>query len=159
MRAFILFLLSCVSVLGADGDIQVYTTATTITKTASVVQEVYTRDGQTNLVRRTDTEAGVVRFRIHQFYHAGTAVGQYVAVPQGSSFTTEAGTPYRMSLECDASRNPQSLIIGTKDVLMLDRFTCTNGVFSPVQSSLIHTNLVRELQRAMEVWRKHSKQQ
>jgi hypothetical protein len=138
MRAFIVFLLSCASVLGADGDIRVVTTAKTNAETASITtKDFYTRDGQTNLVRHTKTKAGVVQIRIHRFYHAGSLVGDYVAMPDSSGFTTEAGTPYSASLECDASRNPKSVVIGTRDGVILDAFSYTNGVFSPVESSLL----------------------
>lgn len=98
MRAFIVFLLSCASVLGADGGIQVFTSAKTNAETASITtKEFYTRDGQTNLVRHTKTKAGVVQIRIHRFYHGGALVGDYVAMPDSSGLTTEAGTPYSVS--------------------------------------------------------------
>jgi hypothetical protein len=138
MRAFIIFLLSCASVFGADGDIRIVTIAKTNAETASIAtKDFYTRDGQTNLVRHTKSKAGVVQIRIHRFYHAGSLVGDYVAMPDSSGFTTEAGTPYSVSLECDASRNPKSVVIGTKDGVILDAFSYTNGVFSPVESSLL----------------------
>ena len=97
----------------------------------------YARDAQTNLVRHTKTKAGIVQIRIHRFYHAGSLVGDYVAMRDSSGFTTEAGTPYSVSLECDASRNPKSVVIGAKDGVILDAFSYTNGVFSPVESSLL----------------------
>jgi len=138
MRAFIVFLLSCAPVFAADAGIQVVTTAKTNAETASVItKDFYTRDGQTNLVRHTNTKTGVVRIRIHRFYHAGTLVGDYVAMTDSSGFTTEAGTPYSVSLECDASRNPKSVVIGTKDGVILDAFSYTNGVFAPVESSVL----------------------
>lgn len=138
MRAFIAFLLSCAAVFGADGDIRVVTTAKTNAETASITtKDFYTRDGQTNLVRHTKTKTGVVQIRIHRFYHAGTLVGDFVAMPDSSGLTTEAGTPYSVSLECDAARNPKSVVIGTKDGAILDAFSYTNGVFSPVESSTL----------------------
>ena len=138
MRAFIVFLLSCASVFGADGGIQVVTTAKTNAETVSVTtKDFYTRDGQTNLVRHTKTKAGVVQIRIHRFYHAGALVGDYVAMPDSSGLTTEAGTPYSVSLECDASHTPKSVVLGTKDGVILDAFSYTNGVFVPVESSIL----------------------
>lgn len=138
MRAFIVFLLSCSSVFGADGDIQVVTIAKTNAETVSITtKDFYTRDGQTNLVRHTKTKAGVVQIRIHRFYHAGSLVGDYVAMRDSCGFTTEAGIPYSVSLECDAARNPKSVVIGTKDGLILDGFSYTNGVFFPVEKSLL----------------------
>jgi hypothetical protein len=138
MRAFIVFLLSCASVFGADGVIRVFTNAKTNAESITT-KDFYTREGQTNLVRHTKTKAGVVQIRIHRFYHAGSLVGDYVAMADSSGLTTEAGTPYSVSLECDASRNPKSVVIGTKDGVILDAFSYTNGVFYPVESSLLKT--------------------
>ncbi len=138
MRAFIVFLLSCAAAFGADGDIRVVTTAKTNAETASITtKDFYTRDGHTNLVRHTKTKAGVVQIRIHRFYHAGSLVGDFVAMPDSSGFITEAGTPFSVSLESDASRNPKSVVIGTKDGVIMDAFSCTNGIFSPIESSLL----------------------
>jgi hypothetical protein len=160
MRAFIIFLLSCASVFGADGVVQVVTTAKTNTETASITtKDFYTRDGQTNLVRHTGTKAGVVQIRIHRFYHAGSLVGDYVAMRDSSGFSTEAGSPYSVSLECDASRNPKSVVIGTKDGVMLDAFSYTNGVFFPVESSLLTkaNSVGSEVRGAMEELNERSK--
>ena len=130
--------MSCASVLGADRDIRVVTTAKTNAETASIItKDFYTRDGQTNLVRHTKTKAGAVQIQIHRFYHAGLLVGDYVAMRDSSGFTTEGGIPYSVSLDYDASRNPKSLIIGTKEGVILDAFSYTNSVFSPVASSLL----------------------
>jgi hypothetical protein len=137
MRAFIVFLLSCTAVLGADSEVRVVTTVRTNDSGRVSTKEVFTRGGQTNLVRNTATKAGVVQIRIHRFYHGASLVGDFVAMPDSSGFTTEAGTPYSVSLECDASRNPKSVVIGTKDGVILDAFSCTNGIFSPVESSLL----------------------
>ncbi len=153
MKSFIVFLLSCASVFGADSGIHVVSTATTNAESASITtKDFYTRDGQTNLVRHTKTKAGVVQIRIHQFYHAGALVGDYVATPDSSGFTTEAGTQYSVSLECDASHNPKSMVIGTKDGVILDAFSYTNGVFSPVESEFLTkaTATGSEVHEAME---------
>jgi hypothetical protein len=137
MRAFIIFLLSCASVLGADSDIHVATTVHTNDSGRVSTKEVFTRGGQTNLVRNTATKAGVVQIQLHRFYHAGSLVGEFVAMPDSSGLSTEAGTPYSVSLECDAARNPKSVLIGTKNGDVVDAFSYTNGVFVPVESSVI----------------------
>lgn len=136
MRGFIVFLLSCASVLGADGSIHVFSTAKTNAETAGIyLFDIFTRDGQTNLVRRTRTTlTGDVQIRIHRFYHAGTLVGDYVATRDSSGLTTEAGTPYSVNLQCAASGSPKFVVIGKKGVV-LDAFSFTNGLFSPVESS------------------------
>jgi len=138
MKSFIVFILSCASVYGANTGIQVVSTAKTDVETASnSTQDVFTRDGKTDLVRDTTTKAGSVQIRIHRFYHGGSLVGTFVAMPDSSGFTTEAGTSYSISLEFDASKNLKSAAIGTKDGVVLDAFTCANGIFSPVESSVL----------------------
>jgi len=81
--------------------------------------------------------AGVVQIRIHRFFHAGSLIGDFVAMPDSSGFTTEAGTPYSVSFESDVARNPKAVVIGTKEGVIVDAFNYTNGVFSPVESSVI----------------------
>jgi len=138
MKTFILFVMSCASVFGADTGIRVVTTAKTNAETASVyVTDVFTRDGQTNLVRTTKTKAGAMQIRIQKFYHDGVLIGDYVAVKDSSGFTTEAGSPYSVSFEFWPSKDIRSSVIGTKDGVILDAFTCTNGVFFPADTSVV----------------------
>jgi hypothetical protein len=138
MRVFIVFVLSCASVLGADTGVRIVTTAKTNAETASLyTRDVFTRDGQTNLVRTTKTKGGVVEARIQRFYHAGVLVGNYEAIRDSSGFSTEAGSPYAVTFEFWPSRDVRSAVIGTKDGVILDAFTATNGVFYPADSLLI----------------------
>jgi len=88
-------------------------------------------------VCRTKTKGGELQIRIQRFYHDGVLIGDYVAMRDSSGFTTEAGTPYSVSFEFWPSKDIRSAVIGTKDGVILDVFTCTNGVFSPVESSFI----------------------
>ena len=136
MRTFIVLILSCVSVSAADIGVRVVTTAKTNAETASIyTTDIFTRDGQTNLVRTAKTKAGTLQIRIQRFYHAGVLTGDYVATKDSSGFTTESGIPYSVSFEFWPSKDIRSAVIGTKDGTILDAFTCTNGVFSPVESS------------------------
>lgn len=138
MKTLIALLFSCASVCGADGDIRVVATAKTNAETAGITTTDFdTTDGQTNLVRHTKTKAGAVQIGIHRFYHAGRLVGDYVAMPGSSGFTTEPGTAYSVSVECDASRNPKSVVIGTKDGVVLVALSHTSAVCSPVASSVL----------------------
>ena len=139
MRALVVLLLSCASLFGADSVIQVFSTAKTNAQTSRIdMEDVFTRDGQTNLVRRTRTSmTGVVQIRIHRFYHAGVLVGDYVAMRDSSGLTTEAGCPYSVSLECDATHAPKSVVVGTKDGTILDAFSFTNEFFTPIEGALI----------------------
>jgi hypothetical protein len=130
-------ILSCASALGADTGIQVSTTVRTNESGSVSIKDVFTRDGQTNLVRNTSTKSGVVRIRIHRFYHGGLLVGDFVATPDSSGFTTEAGSPYSVSFEFGPTKAVKSAVIGTKDGVILDAFMATNGVFYPADISLI----------------------
>ncbi|MGP8197929.1 MAG: hypothetical protein ACLQU4_00325 [Limisphaerales bacterium] len=139
MKTLIVLILSCASVFGEDTGIHVVTTAKTNQETGSIsTKEVFTRNGQTNLVCNTKTKAGVVEIRIHRFYQAGLLVGDFVALPDSSGFTTEAGSPYSVSFEFGSSKEVKSAVIGTKDGVILDAFNCTNGVFHPAELRLIH---------------------
>ena len=138
MRAFIILILSCVSVLGADTGIRVVTTTKTNADTASIyTRDVFTRDGQTNLVRRSKTTTGVVQIRIYRFYHDGVHVGDYVTMRDSSGFTTEANCPYSVSFEFSRSKELASAVIGSKDGAILDAFSCTNGLLCPDEASRI----------------------
>jgi hypothetical protein len=132
-------ILSCPSIiLGADTGIRIVTRAKTNAETASIyTKDIFTRDGQTNLVRNTKTKAGVMQSRIHRFYHGGSLVGNFVAMPDSSGFTIEAGSPYSVSFEFGRSKDVRTAVIGTKDGVVLDAFICTNGLYSPVESSFI----------------------
>jgi hypothetical protein len=140
MKAFIVFFLSCASVLAADSDaVRVTTTTKTNASGAVTAIDTFTRAGHINLVRHTKTKAGSVQIRIHRFYHGGALVGDFMATPNSSGFTTEAGSPQSVSFEFDARREPTAAVIASKEGVIVDAFTCTNGVFSPVESSRIST--------------------
>ncbi|NGO40100.1 hypothetical protein G4L39_11955 [Limisphaera ngatamarikiensis] len=152
MGALIVFLLLCASLLGAEGDVRVVTTVRTNDSGSVYTTEVFTRAGQTNLVRTTVTEAGAVQIRIHRFYHSGTPVAIFVAMPHSSGITTEAGSAYSLSFEFDASHKPTSAVIGTKDGVVLDLFRCTNGIFTPVEGAVIQkaNAVIRDLKQLFD---------
>jgi YD repeat-containing protein len=132
MKTLIILIVSCLSALGADTGIRVFTSSTT---NASFIhtQDIYTRDGQTNLIRITDTKAGVVQIQIHRFYHDGSFLGYFEVAPESSGFVAETGSGYSMSFEFSQSKDAKSAVIG-KSHEVVDAFTCTNGVFIPVES-------------------------
>jgi len=137
MRVFIVLILFGVSLLGADTDIHVVSVVKTNESGSITMKDVFTRNGQTNLVRNTKTKSGVAQIRIHRFYHGGVLVGDYVATQNCSGVISEAGSPYSLSLEFGPGNIVKSAVIGSKDGEVLDAFSCTNGVFSPVESSRI----------------------
>ena len=136
MKIFLALILSCASVFAADSGIRVVTTVRTNESGSISTKDVFTRDGQTNLVRNTRTEDGVVQIRVHRFYHAGTQIGDYVAMKDSSGFTTEAGCPYSVTVEFWPSKEVRSVVFGTNGVIV-DAFMATNGVFSPADISVI----------------------
>jgi hypothetical protein len=75
--------------------------------------------------------------QMHRFYYRGLLVGEFVATPKSSGFTTEAGSPYSVSCEFGPSREVKSVVIGTKEGVILDAFMATNGVFYPADISTI----------------------
>jgi hypothetical protein len=78
-----------------------------------------------------------VQVRVHHFYHGGQLVGDVLELPDSSGFITRAGSSYSVAFEFDSSRNPASAAISTKDGVILDMFSYTNGGFVPIGSSVI----------------------
>lgn len=138
MKAFIILVLSCASVVGADTGVRVITTVRTNESGSISTKDIFTRDGQTNLVRSTSTKDGVVQIRFHRFYHGGSLVGNYYyfATQDSSAFITEAGIPYSLSFEFGPSNQLTSAVIN-KDRMIVDAFSCTNGLFYPAEVSRI----------------------
>jgi hypothetical protein len=137
VRALILVILWCASIFGAESDIRIAATVRTNKNAKVSTKEVFTREGQTNLVRDIATKAGVVQIRIHRFYYSGELIGTFVDMRDSSGFTSEAGTQYSITFEFDAARNPRSAVIGTKDGIAVEAFGCTNGLFFPMQRSVL----------------------
>ncbi|HLX70875.1 MAG TPA: hypothetical protein VKV04_14710 [Verrucomicrobiae bacterium] len=143
MKAIIIIcILACLSVFAADtNDIQVATRTYKIMPEDSLATvETFTRNGQTNLVRNTHTKDGVVLFRSQSFYHNGTEVGGYTYQISNGTNTfvgSTPGTPYYFNVHFNSSNMPRSAQIRATNLVLLDWFLCTNGVFYPADSSLI----------------------
>jgi hypothetical protein len=136
-KALILLTLPCASVLGAEPSIHVATTLKTSESGAVSTKDVFTRNGQTNLVRNTSIKLGVLQIRIHRFYHQGLLVGEFVAMPESSYFTTEAACPYSVGFQFGPTNGVMSAAISSKDGVMLDAFIATNGLFYPADVAII----------------------
>ena len=142
MKILIIFLLGCASALGAETDIRVITTTGTNAEIAlTFTEDVFTRDGQTNLIRVTKIKDRAV-LRIYRFYYAGQLVGNFVAFPKESTFNTEVGL-YCMSLKYGPSGEIRSARIGDQAGMLLDEFSYTNGVFAPVEGPLRRSGLMK----------------
>ena len=136
MKVLIVFLLSCASGFGTDTSIQISTLAKTNAVSGTVFEmEVFTRDGQTNLVRTTTSIGGQSRGPLQQFYHDGVLVGKCWDFQDSSGFITEAGSPYSVIVKYWPSKRTSQAFICTKDRVVLDYFTATNGLFYPADSS------------------------
>lgn len=136
MRAIVIFILSCVSVIGTDTGVSVVTTARTNARTASIsTKDVFIRDGQTNLVRNTATKTGTVQIRIHRFYRGGSLVGNLIETPNSSLTTSEPESPFGLGFEYGASRQLKHVVIISPGGIVVDAFAGTNGVLTPVPSS------------------------
>ena len=149
MKAIIICILSCLSVFAADtNDIRVVTWTYKIMPEDSLATvEVFTRSGQTNLVRNTHTKGGAVLFRSQSFYHDGAEVGSYMYQtanrPDATMIGSVPGAPYYFDVAFDSSNRPLSANIMATNFMMLDRFDCTNGVFYPTDSSSIRESNAR----------------
>lgn len=131
MKTLIILILSCGSVFAADTDVRVITSTTTNVESASVTTtEVFTRGGQTNLVRQTMTKAGVVKARVHWFYRDGARLATFVTAPDSSAFVPESGARYSVSLEFSPDKEVTHARVGKNDGFLLDAFTCTDGIFT-----------------------------
>jgi hypothetical protein len=149
MKAIIVCILFCLSVFAADtNDIRVVTWSYKVLPEDSLATiEVFTRAGQTNLVRQTHTKDGVVSLRNQSFYYNGTEVGIYTYQtknpPDRTMIVSVPAAPYYFSVALDASNRPISAHIMSTNFIMLDSFRCTNGVFYPEGSSLIRESNAR----------------
>ena len=142
MKTCIVLMLLCVSALGADTDVHVLTLTKTNAEAGWVsTRDVFTRDGQTNLIRITNVLAGQVWW-VYHFYHAGQLVANFVADSTSSRFNTEA-SPYCVSLTYSQSGRIESAAIGSKDGVYLDEFSYTNGVFAPVPGPFVRDGLMK----------------
>jgi hypothetical protein len=155
MKTLITFFLSCASVFAADTGVRVATSATTNAESAMITTtEVFTRDGQTNLVRQTITKDGVVHRRVHWFFRDGARLATYVvgrshdgwAGPASTEFFPVSGSRYSVSLEFSPSNEVSYAFIGKNDGYILDGFTCTNGIFLP--DELSHISEIRNVEQA-----------
>jgi hypothetical protein len=120
--------LSCASVFAADTGVRVATSTTTNAESGSItITEVFTRDGQTNLVRQTNTRDGVVGRRVHWFFRDGARLATYVvernhdgnAGPASTLFVPQPGLPYSVSLEFSSSNEVTYAAIGKNDGYIL----------------------------------------
>jgi hypothetical protein len=142
MRPIIVLILTCLSVFAADtNDIHVVSWSyKNLPEDSLATIEVFTRSGETNLIRHTNTKDGVVLFRSHSFYHKGIEAGVFtyqIANGTNTGVGASAGSPYFFNVNFDASNRPKSVHISATNLVKLDWFVCTNGMFYPADKSWI----------------------
>ena len=139
MKAIIVCLLCCLSAFAGDtNEIRVVTrTDAKVSPGYLVTYEEFTRSGQTNLLRTTTFKDGVTNSIAHNFYHQGTYLGRYSQAGGYTFVNSAAHAPYVLTFVWDSSNQIRTASVTTTDYVILDSFTCTNGIFSPEDSSRI----------------------
>lgn len=133
IKVLFLLALSCASAFAADPALQQFSLAKT-NGDAVFTWDVFTRNGETNLVRSTVTRNGAVESRFHKFYYSGALVAEHWSFADSSGFITEASLPYSMIFKSSPSNTVTAAYICTEDRIVVDYFTATNGVFWPVDT-------------------------
>jgi hypothetical protein len=102
-------------------------------------KDVFTRNGQTNLVRFSESTNGItIVYSHHIFYHDGKPVGDCLGTdPRFIQIDSEAGSRYSIRYRSGGYNEPLSIYILETNGDCVDLFRCTNGLFYPVESRLI----------------------
>ena len=145
MKSFLFLTLFCTSLHADETGVRVACSAITNIFSGQVRKtEVFTRDGQTNLVRETSPQVGIIQ----TFYYDGARVATFVSNTQFSIFHNEPSARYSVDLTFSPSNKLQCATInlyGTNE-LNVDIFGCTDGYFYPLPDSEIsNINALRKM--------------
>lgn len=133
MRVFVILVL-CISQVAVDADVGVFSSSTTNAETGAILTtDIFTRDGQTNLIRVAKIEKGVVVQRRQRFYHNSEPIAFFSMNGGIESFSTLPKIPFQVSVEFSPSKDIRCLIIWGSN--FMDGFYNTNGVFYPAPDS------------------------
>ena len=140
MRTFVILLLSCVASLASETGVHMTSVLSTNTEMGVVhLEETFTRDGQTNLVRKTSFKDGAVTGRVQWFYHDGEKVAVYLFVQSPANMARESFSTmpsrYVVSLDFSPNKDIEKVTICEKNWIVIDGFTATNRVFYPASNS------------------------
>jgi len=137
VKILIILFLSCWSVVAADTGVRVSSNVRTNAETGAIyIQDTYTRHGQTNLVRITKIQGGVVVFRLQKFCHDGQEVAYFSERPPNTplTFTVKAKCPYEVELDyLPNNKDVRCLIIWGGN--FFDGFFPANGIYYPVSDA------------------------
>lgn len=133
MKTLAVLVFACLLALTTDAsDVQVITVTTTNAAESTVTTtEVFTRAGQTNLVRQTKVGDGGVHIVLQKFYHRGLLVGEFGGAGGSRALATVVSSPYQVSFGFGSSGEIFSAAIAGRDGACVDAFGCTNGMFFP----------------------------
>lgn len=140
MRLIAAFILSCITAIAADTGVHMTASTSTNAETGAVhLEETFTRNGQTNLVRKTTTKGGIVTGRIQRFYHDGEFVAVHLVVSKPAYMARESfsttGSSCSVNVDFSPTKEIERVIITRTKGNVVDGFTATNGVFYPVSNS------------------------
>lgn len=123
----------------ADSGVTVSSTTQYLTpeKSVSVVRDVYLRDGQTNLVRETRSRDGQLLVRTQEFCQGNTRIGICFTSPDGTTFQTESGSDLTLAFGFLKRKDTDFVCIRNKNGLIIDAFSCTNGIYYPAAKEWI----------------------
>jgi hypothetical protein len=134
IRAYIILILVSVSAVAAETGIQVSSTVSTNAQIGAILTiETFTRGGQTNLIRTTRTEWGMVVFRSHQFCCHGVPVAVFTWRDGTQHFHSYPGTPCTADIESLPSKDVRCVILMGNG--WMDAFYYTNGLYYPAPDS------------------------
>ncbi len=134
MKIIFILLVSAVFIQAAD-DIALTTTTKTNSQSGAVTtKEYFTREGQTNMLRSTTTTNGIVKTRLHRFYHHGKLAADHLSAPGVGYLMIATHNGYDVSFDY-RSNLLREVRIADKDDNVLDWFVSTNGFLKPMPTS------------------------
>jgi hypothetical protein len=78
---------------------------------------------------------GVTNSIAHNFYHRGAYLGRYSRGGGNTFVNSAANAPCALNFAWDSSNQVRAASVMTTNYVVLDSFTCTNGIFYPEESS------------------------
>jgi hypothetical protein len=121
---------------GCSDGLQMMSTTSTNSATGAVTQrDVYTRDGQTNLIRNQLTlDDGTIQVLGHRLYREGRLAAMISDVQGNLNIMTEPKTAYGVSVEFHPDRTIRAVGLMGADGDIVDMFLATNSVIAPVST-------------------------
>jgi len=134
MKSLIVLIAFCAFAPLVEGsDVRLVTTATTNAVSGYVTTvDVFTRYGQTNLVRRTVTKDGVFMAGEDVFYYAGSLLAEYVDhFDHSVDITPNVRATDALIFHFDPSQQIKFATVMTTNAVFVEVFVYTNHMFYP----------------------------